>query len=566
MQHYRQSKWSRVLTGLVAAALGASWAVGAVRSVRDKYEVAKMTEKMKTVCVGRLLIDLPKKAQVGLNGPTISSFHIDAFDESDEAFTARVAAREAEIRATPDHLGGNRNMESVREVKTDSGLVGKIFVHGRVITEGTSGSSPDTMEHYHYENVAVEGYVHADGISVDLTAEKYDPDHVDNLSRLISQLVPNPANRIPTEPGFCIDKAYFRDPLTADQRENIFMSARLPSHPDLTIGIISMAGNEPVKRGLIERSDAAWSKGPLAMAIKLRLTKLRAAPRTFGGLTGDELIVRVYEENFSTVFGFQWEVLGKKDDVFVPHLLLEMSTGRGKKEPVQSSLSQDAAIALWDKITSSIRLLRPIQPPKVSAIGAQAWAGDTCPHSGWWQCGDGGDGFRVLGGQRQYIKQGERMPQALLLPPQTLWQKIRRVQPSFETKTPTPWKLADKRSSERVAPSVPLAQATVAAPAATTARAAGMAEQPVPVGSLATTGTPCPVSGWWRCEESQALDGTRWFAQGSLLPAATFTSPSTVFGGSTVAPKTIQRSGTWQLVRYAQAPTSGPVKSGNEAG
>jgi len=329
--------------------------------VCDKYGVAKMTGKMKTMCIGRLLIDLPDEAQVALRGSSIDGFDIHAFDESDEAFTARVAAREAEIRAKPDRLGGNKNMESVREVKTDSGLVGKIFVHGRYVTEGTQLNGLD-LERYRYEGVALEGYVHANGISIDLAAKKYRPDRVDNLSRLISKLVANPGNRIPAEPGFCIDKAYFRDPLTADQTEKIFMSAQLPSHPDITIGLMSMAGTEPDKRGLIERSNAAWSKGPLAMAIKLRLTKLRAAPRTHGGLTGDELVVRVYEENFSTVFGFQWEVIGTKDDVFVPFLSFEMATGRGKKEPVQSSLSQDAAIALWDKITSSIRLLRPTVP------------------------------------------------------------------------------------------------------------------------------------------------------------------------------------------------------------
>ncbi|MBD8529419.1 MULTISPECIES: T6SS immunity protein Tli4 family protein [unclassified Massilia] len=41
--------------------------------------------------------------------------------------------------------------------------------------------------------------------------------------------------------------------------------------------------------------------------------------------------------------------------VLVPHVVFQMSTGKGDNEPVSTSLSEDAAMALWDKITSSIR-------------------------------------------------------------------------------------------------------------------------------------------------------------------------------------------------------------------
>jgi hypothetical protein len=552
MKRYLQRKWFRVLA-MVVAALAGTWAVGAVR---DKYEVAKMTEKMKTVCVGRMLIDLPEEARVELHQTWIDGFNIAAFDESAEAFTARVATREAEIRAKPDRLGGSKNMESVREVNTDSGVVGKIFVHGRNVTEGQS-SDGLTIERYRYEGVALEGHVHADGISIDLTADDYDPDLMGNLPRLIAQLVANPANRITTEPGFCIDRAYFRDPLIADQGERIVMSAGLPSRPDIGIKFDSAAGTKPDSHGLLERNAASHARAPVV--VNVRFTNLRAAPRTIGGLTGDELVERVLEENFAIIYGFRWEVLGTKDNVFVPELTLTMATGRGQDGPIASSLSQSAAVSLWDKIASSIRV-RPTAPPKVSVaepvvppIGTYAWAGDKCPQSGWWQCSAEGAGIGVLGGQRKYLKQGDRMPQALLLPPQTLWEKVRGVQPSYETKTPTSWKLIDKRSRERVAPSVPLAKATIVAPAAaTTAAASG----PSAIEQFAPTGIPCPASGWWQCEESHALDGTRWFAQGSLLPAATFAVPPDVFGKSTSGPKVIQRRGTWRLVRYAQAPAA----------
>jgi hypothetical protein len=101
---------------------------------------------------------------------------------------------------------------------------------------------------------------------------------------------------------------------------------------------------------------------------------------------------------------------------------------------------------------------------------------------------------------------------------------------------------------------VPLVQAPIAAPAAATAAAGAKAIERASVGIYAITGNQCPASGWRQCQESDALDGTRWFAVGSKLPAATFAVPAGVYGMATGMPKAVQRRGTWQLVRLAHEP------------
>jgi hypothetical protein len=549
MKRYFRSKWVRALAAVLAALAG-TWAVGAVR---DTYEVVKMTQKMKTICVGRMLIDLPAEATTELRGAKIDGFYVDAIAETPDAFQVRVAAREAEIRAKPDPHGGNKNLESTKEVKTDSGLVGKIFVHNHYVKETTAGYSLETLRRIRYEGVALEAHVHGDGISIEVTAKDYDPDRMENLPRLVAQLVANPDNHIPTESGFCVDRAYVRDPLQAKQREQIVLAAGLPSHPDISVRFDTLAGTKPESKGLLERSAASHARAPAV--LNMRFTNLRAAPRTIGGLTGEELVERVIEENFAIIYGFEWEVNGTEDNVLVPDVTLTMATGRGKHGPVRSTWSQPAAVSLWDKISSSVRL-RPTAVPQASVadpvtipIGTLASAGDSCPQSGWWQCSEGGNGIGVLGGQTQYFEQGQRIPQALLLPPQTLWEKVRGLQPSFESNTPTAWKLADKRSRKKSAHAALLDQAKVIAP---TVLEAAANTRPS-IGSYLATGSSCPVSGWWRCEESHALDGTRWFAQGSLLPAATFAVPG-AFAKSASVPKTIRRRGRWQLVRLAEAP------------
>lgn len=553
-------KPSRAFIGAVLAMIITTLSVSEVLSMheieRDEQVVAQITERTKTVCAGRFLIDMPEEAKIEFRQARIDGFDIAAFNETEKEFRKRVADREAQIKAMPDYLGGSKNMESAREVKTDSGLFGNIFVHSRKVQEGTQGNGLGGVEPYRHEGITTEALVHGDGVSIDLSYENRALKWVEDLPRLVNQLVVNPDNRIPTEPGFCMDRVYVRDPLRADQREQIMMFGRLPSHPDIEFMFIVSAGLKPEPQGVLARNQAADEA--LSIAERMRITRLRAAPREISGLAGEELAELVVEENEARGHSFWWEVNGTEDKVFVPHLVFRMSTGNGNRQPVPSTLSDGAALGLWDKISSSIRLRtaepeesRRVETP-TTPLGTYASAGERCPESGWWLCGDGGNGIGVLGGERQYIKKGDVMPQALLLPPRTLWEKVRGLQPSFESKNRTNWKFVDHRARKRVPPQLPLAKAST--PADTT-MAVGVSPNRngahVAIGSFSSTGVPCPASGWWRCEESHALDGTRWFAQGSLLPPATFAVAPGIFGHSPNAPQAIQRRSAWRLMRLA---------------
>jgi len=316
---------------------------------------------------------------------------------------------------------------------------------------------------------------------------------------------------------------------------------------------------------LLERHAITVDRRPLFM--QLAFSHLREAARAINGLDGDELVMRVREPNFTTGYSFQWEMPGRQADVNMPFMTLELAAGTnpaGDVKPVQSTLSEGALIDLWDRIAGSLRL-RPtvlqapaVVEPQATALGTIALAGDSCPHTGWWQCTEVNARVRVYNGQRQFIAEGKRMPQALLLPQPTVWQRVRGLQPSYESRSPTRWRLADKRHRPRApVQAMPApAETGLAIPGHASSLAPVLASDLAPVlapdlalmphddaliGSVAQSSAACPASGWWRCDDNEALDGTRWFAAGSQLPRASFA-------------QRVRRHSSWTLVRLASEP------------
>lgn len=362
----KRAAWSRLaklLTAVVLTVAAGIWTVGQLRerevARRDQQEVERMTKEMETVCLGRILIDMPSEAQLALRSVRVDGLGIESFEESAADFLTRLALREKRLRGEPKQLVGTDYLESVTDVNTDNGVVGKIFVHGRNLSECTRMRGME-LERYRYEGIVIEARGHGGGVSFEIGAKDYSPNLIGNLPGLISKLVPNRANRVPTGPGFRFDGGWFRDPLTADHGEQLLMHAAFPRHPDIDLTLILAAGNKPDEQSLIQRSADVDAR--LSPAEKRRLSNLRAAPRTIGGVTGDEMITRAVEFNDAIVYRFWWEVNGTEDDVLIPPFSFTIETGKSSNGPVPSSLSRDAALALWDKISSGIRLHHP-RPP-----------------------------------------------------------------------------------------------------------------------------------------------------------------------------------------------------------
>ena len=325
----------------------------ALRNARDRSTILRLTENMHAVCVGRFLIDLPADAQIDVRSRFVGGFDIESSDnETEEEFDTRFNDLESQVVAVSDG-GRSRRLETPKVFGVD-GARGKVVVYDRQRGETLEGGHLAEIE-----DVSVKGILRVKELSVMASATHRPLDVGKRLEQMLGQIRPLNAREIPFEEGFCIDRAIVRDPFEHKGNESIVLVAGLPGHRDVNIVFSSNAGATPVP-GLLERHEKNRARHPILMRLAFKY--LRQRLRTINGLTGDELVTQVRESNLTTGYSFHWEMAGKQNDLYAPHLLLELESGVNPVaggDPVQSTLSQEAMLDLWERIVSSIRVRRP---------------------------------------------------------------------------------------------------------------------------------------------------------------------------------------------------------------
>lgn len=407
----------------------------------------RMSIPMKTVCIGRFLIDLPVGTEYQFRGAFIDGFDIFVGREDEQAFDTRLKARIDKL-ANPDPYQGSlyKPLELQRPFKIGQ-FTGTVLVAER----HTSYSIKNGAKIWS-TTVRLEAYARANGYSVDIVTEIAHPEEADRPIRILEQLTLNPEHKVPDEPGFCIGDAYLREPLPADFGERVTLLAGLKSHPDLTVMFSSVVGAKDPPEDLLTRTRN--SRNRFSLTDQLRIHSLGEGVREINGLQGQQTLTRYREHNRTVSYAMAWATKALAGDVFRPALFLEMATGVNPQSggpPVESSFTQEEALQIWNQISSSVRLRKNVAPSPsqpTQDIGTRSTAGNTCPRSGLWECSEDGGTFPIAGGRRRHFKEGDIFPQADVLAPQTLWEKVKGHQNTFQSKYPTVWRLVQLDSKE----------------------------------------------------------------------------------------------------------------------
>lgn len=397
--------------------------------------------KLKTICFGRYLIDMPEEMVVSYPSLLISGWQIHSNKNINEnEFVAQVDNKEIELRDKQN----SRSVSSLEEVrKVDNPhMSGKIFLFDRRWNYRLeSGRRID------FSLASILAMVRINNVNYTIFRRSGDKKGVDEIAGILQKMRYREPDEIPAESGFCFQNGFIADPRPGRIFESSVFFAGFESRPDLSVLVTSSAGS-PADGGLLARAQ----RGATRRAYPDRFKTIFEGRREINGITGEEASDQIRELNGTTVHNFMWESDAHPDDSSRPTLTLELTTGRGPSGPVGSSLSTQEAQELWKTISSSLRP-RPVRvieqngameddspPPKIMK------AGQPCPTTGWWSCAGDTAGYQVLGGATQFLSKGVQMPQAQLFSPTTFLDRVKKHQPTFTLSTPTVWELTKEQS------------------------------------------------------------------------------------------------------------------------
>jgi hypothetical protein len=400
--------------------------------------------KTKPVCFGRFIVDVPASATIvwGENiVPLTVSVYPAGIDEVNSLAQKFINEMKSEKAIYLNKIPLFISVDNVRQPE------------GKIVT-GYDG----------FEAIAelkINGYFKLgnDGIVINARPLKEDKDEtIADITSIAQRLRQRSENEIPREAGNCIEYAFLTDkpnPSKEDLMEHIRIGFRLKEFPDAHFSIYVAPSNPygPERDSL----KAKWKRikeDPATPEEKQALAKLkyfRESPRQIHDWkTGYEVLIRnPDEEGVHSYHDFQVKFTGVPHDPLRPYADIQFQTGvaddaAGATKP---SLTDEEAIAVWDKITSTIRVRPTSAMPANTAgsssqphlpLGELAATGRVCPQTGWWEPDESGE---IHGSRRQHIKAGERMPHVVSLGEPSLWQKLKGKRPSY--RTATVWKLVD---------------------------------------------------------------------------------------------------------------------------
>jgi hypothetical protein len=389
-------------------------------------------EKTRTVCFGHFLMQVPATATI-VYGPSEVETSIEYFEGQGDKVVEHLAARLAEVQNERRFL-----------LKAD---IPKLPLFGKVI-DGVMPGQKIVIGSKDRVGYAVDSFL---PVGKDLFVQSVDsmlPDEdiVSTINRVASHLRPRLEDEVPAEPGICIEAGFV--PSQA-KYERVTIGVRLKEFPDVHFSVDVHKNLEYLPEGsspkLLREQAREMAVADGLGAVFARTKILREHERQLGIWKGEEQALRTpaYKDDLEA-HDFRFHSMGAVHDPLQPELDIRLDSGvkDDSKAKVKPSITDEEALALWDKLITTIRLRQPSDATRASAparapIASTVSSGGICPETGWWECTERQN---IEGGTRRLFKAGERMPHAVLLGEPGLWTKLTG---SGKRQIETVWKLVD---------------------------------------------------------------------------------------------------------------------------
>jgi hypothetical protein len=429
-----------VLTALLIAPLAVSTLLNGCQRGTKSLSRPAMTdlsprltalfENTRTVCFGRFLMKVPVTASI-IFGPAEVETPIEYFEGQGDKVTEHLAARLVEVEEEREYL--------LKDDIPNLPLFGKVMDGARPGQKIVFGSK-DRVSYAIYSFVPVGRDLFVQYL--DVVLPEYD--RVTTFNRVASHLRSRSEDDIPAEQGTCIEGGFV--PLE-QKYERVTIGFRLKEFPDVHFSVDAHKNLDRLREGsspslLREQAKEAAEADGLG-AVFARTKILRQQARELGTWKGEELALRTpaYKDDLEA-HEFYFHSMGAVNDPLQPELDVRLESGLkgNQKARVKPSLTDEEALALWDKLIGTIRVRQPSDASSAMAprvpLASLAGTGDTCPQTGWWESTEIKN---EVGDKKRLLKAGEPMPHALVRSELGLWQKLIGDRPS--RKIAVVWKL-----------------------------------------------------------------------------------------------------------------------------
>ncbi|HEY0489522.1 MAG TPA: T6SS immunity protein Tli4 family protein [Telluria sp.] len=387
-------------------------------------------ESSKTVCFGQFILEVPATATLVYGNATVEA-RIRYFPGESSSIDDHIKQQLVEIEESREFL-------SEREV-ANFPLFGKV-IDGAAPGQKLLFGSPERVGYSIFSFVPIGQDLYVQRVNY---AESKD-DTIAVLNKVVKNLRLRRPDEVPTEVGTCIDGGFvgFRP-----KYERISLGVRFKEFPDVhfSIEVVRNGDHIPARSDLETRLKSAEQDGDIWHS---RVKYFRRAPRQIGSWQGAEaLALKPAQEKEKESHEFHFISMGVPNDSLVPRVDMQLDTGASglRKGAVKPSITDEEAVALWDKLTSSIRV-RPTgrkpdgkTAPPSTPLETRAVSGALCPEAGWWECAAA---VNIEGDKLRHFNAGEPLPYVVVADDPNLWQKLTGDRP--KRKATTVWRLVDR--------------------------------------------------------------------------------------------------------------------------
>ena len=407
-------------------------------------KIEALFKTTRPVCFGRFMIDVPEKAEV-IWGVASIPYDFRVYPNQGYMIKAEIKAKIDKITSEKHQKEPSMLVEVVDSVNEDS----------KIVVGYENVFDKNILQFHSYIRLDKTAFVQSIPRAV-VNNEERKTIILEKLLSIAQRLRLRSETEIPEEQGICVEEGFISSPLDY-YHEVIQVGFRFPEYPDVTFSIETYSMDKPSRddtlAAALARGEADASRAGQSSLFS-RIKQLRMGDRVIGQWEGAEGLLHLPSGGREPeTHEFLFKTPGVGMDLLRPAVTLKLYTGvvENTRAAVQPSLTDDEAIAMWDKLTSTIRVRpvkenpsdgkpKPENTPPAPEHGAKApkdfprklATGETCPKTGPWRC--------VEDGNTHNFAEGQRMPAAYFYKPATgLLNRIKGVKEVFSHTGPGHW-------------------------------------------------------------------------------------------------------------------------------